>query len=273
MSFDLIIWDCDGCLVDSEGIANRVAAEILTELGYPITPAQAVERFAGKSQAFVFRSIEEETGRPFADRFPYAEEKRRREKAFEEGLKVAPHLFETLASMTLPMCVASGSLSERLYATLKLAGLYDRFEGRIFSAAQVVNGKPAPDLFLFAAKQMKAAPERCLVIEDSVSGVQAAKAAGMTVFGYMGCSHVTPVWRTDVQGAGADLLFEDLRTLPHHMARWVPKAAQRSAQQRSAQALPATPQDSAQNSAQNSAQTMRQAGKASLAPSRKKTRK
>lgn len=214
MPFDLIIWDCDGCLVDSELLACGVAVEIWAELGYSVTAQQYVERHAGKSQVANIREIEEETGRSFVDRFPYGEKKRRREKAFEEKLQTAPHLTEALDKIDIPMCVASGSAPERLYHCLKVVHLFERFEGRIFSAVQVPNGKPAPDLFLFAAKQMRVAPEKCLVIEDAVSGVLAGKAAGMTVFGYMGGCHVTESWRARVKEAGADLLFDDMRELP-----------------------------------------------------------
>jgi len=213
MAFDLIIWDCDGCLIDSEMIACQVAAEMWTELGYPVTARQYVERFAGGNQAANIAIIEKETGLSFADVYPYEEKQRRREKAFEEGLKPLPYVREAVEALSVPQCVASGSMPERLYHALKVVGLYERFEGRIFSAEQVEHGKPAPDLFLFAAETMKVQPSRCLVIEDSPAGIMAGKAAGMTVYGYMGGSHVDEAWQERARQAGADLLFDDMREL------------------------------------------------------------
>lgn len=215
MSFDLVIWDCDGCLIDSELLSCGVTAAIFTRLGYPVTAEEYAERFAGKSRAANIREIEEETGRPFTRLFPYDEEKRGREKAFEERLKIVPYLDAAFDRIRLPQCIASGSEPERLEHSLKVAGLYDRFREHIFSATMVANGKPAPDLFLFAAEKMGAVPERCLVIEDGVAGVLGGKAAGMTVFGYMGGSHITPQWRAKVMQAGANRLFDDMRDLPN----------------------------------------------------------
>jgi HAD superfamily hydrolase (TIGR01509 family) len=218
MSFELVIWDCDGCLIDSEPLSCDVMAVLFTRLGYPITAQKYAERFAGKSHASNIREIEEETGQPFAALFPYDEEKQNREKAFEENLKTIPYIDVALDRIALPQCIASGSAPDRLFHSLKVAKLYNRFEGRIFSAVQVKKGKPAPDIFLFAAEKMGVAPEKCLVIEDGTAGVQGAKAAGMTVFGYMGGSHITDEWRVRVLRAGADLLFDDMRQLSGLMA-------------------------------------------------------
>jgi HAD superfamily hydrolase (TIGR01509 family) len=220
MPFELVIWDCDGCLIDSEMLACGAFADVLRPLGCSMTAHMVAERFAGKGIRHIIRLLEEETGRDFAGRFPFEELDRKRKQLFEAQLQAMPHIGFALDSIVLPQCVASGSELDRLYHSLNVAGLYDRFEGRIFSAAQVEKGKPAPDLFLFAAEQMNVAPDKCLVIEDGVAGVQGGKAAGMTVFGYMGGSHITDAWRDRVTEAGVDLLFDDMRDLPRLMEQY-----------------------------------------------------
>lgn len=218
MPVELIIWDCDGCLIDSELIACSVSADMFTAMGYPITAQEMVERFAGIRGDEIFKIIEAETGRSFRAEFPFEEKERRRKQVFEQQLKAIPHVVETLDQLGLPMCIASGSDERRLKQTLGITGLYDRFEGRIFNSAQVARGKPAPDIFLFAAAQMKADLAHCLVIEDSPFGVAGAKAAGMPVFGFAGASHVNAAWRERLTLAGADLLFDDMRRLPELVA-------------------------------------------------------
>lgn len=218
MPFDLLIWDCDGCLVDSEVIACAVVAERLTSLGYPLTGPDYALRFAGKTTDYAVDEIERETGQSFADRFSYLECRAKILEAFETHLTPTAGVHEALSQLDLPMCIASGSGVERNTKALRLTNLLPFFEGRIFSSSQVPNGKPAPDVFLFAADQMKADPSRCLVIEDSVYGVQAAQAAGMKVFGYMGGGHVTEKWRESVLAACPDLLFDDMQVLPDLVA-------------------------------------------------------
>jgi HAD superfamily hydrolase (TIGR01509 family) len=212
-SVDLIIFDCDGVLVDSEVISCRAHAETLTRHGYPITADQVLERFLGHSMRQATLEVEAELGRSLPDDFHsqvYAEIFR----LFASSLEATPHIRETLAQIALPVCVASSGPPEKISASLNRVGLYDRFAPHIFSAVQVRNGKPAPDLFLFAAEQMRIAPARCLVIEDSVAGIAGAIAAGMTVLGFHGGSHCRPGYGDRLRAAGGAATFDDMRQLP-----------------------------------------------------------
>ncbi len=184
--FDLVVLDCDGVLVDSEPISNRILAEALTERGLPTTTEEAIERYMGGSLKAVLDDVERRIGRPAPeDLVPsyraacYA--------AFETELEAVEGIEAALDALgdTLT-CVASSGEHEKIRRTLGRTGLLPRFEGRIFSATEVAHGKPAPDLFLHAATCMGVDPERCAVVEDSPVGVTAALAAGMTVFGYAG---------------------------------------------------------------------------------------
>jgi HAD superfamily hydrolase (TIGR01509 family) len=212
VSFDLVIFDCDGVLVDSEVISCRAHAATLTRHGYPITEDQVFDRFLGRSMRQATLEVEAELGRSLPDDFHtqvYAEIFR----SFAVSLEVTPHIVEALAAIALPVCVASSGPPEKISASLNRVGLYDRFSPHIFSAVQVKHGKPAPDLFLFAAERMKVSPARCLVIEDSVSGIAAARAAGMTVLGYCGGSHCRPGHADTLHAAGAAATFDDMREL------------------------------------------------------------
>ncbi len=212
MPVDLIIFDCDGVLVDSEVISCRAHAETLTRHGYPITADQVHDRFLGRSSREAHREIEAEMGRALPDDFSaqlYAE-------LFQllTTLEPMPYLEEALGTIAQPICVASSGPHEKMRASLGRVGLYDLFAPNIFSATQVARGKPAPDLFLFAAEQMKVSPERCLVIEDSVPGITAARAAGMSVVGFHGGSHCRPGYADTLRAAGAAATFDDMRQLP-----------------------------------------------------------
>jgi HAD superfamily hydrolase (TIGR01509 family) len=212
VNFDLIIFDCDGVLVDSEVIACRVDAETLTRHGYPITADQVLDRFLGRSMREVNLEIEAELGRGLPDDFStqLLEELYR---SFAAELEAVPHIHATLDTIAQPVCVASSGTHERMRISLGRAGLYDRFAPHIFSATQVRNGKPAPDLFLFAAEQMAMSAKQCLVIEDSAPGIAAARAAGMTVLGFHGGSHCRPGYADTLRAAGAAVTFDDMRQL------------------------------------------------------------
>ena len=215
---DLVIFDCDGVLVDSEVISCRAHAETLTRHGYTITSDQVLQRFLGRSMRQATLEIEAELGRSLPEDFHtqvYAEIFR----SFAESLEATPHVNEVLAAITRPVCVASSGPPEKISASLNRVGLYDRFAPHIFSAVQVRKGKPAPDLFLFAAEQMRTSPKRCLVIEDSVAGVTGARAAGMTVLGFHGGSHCPPGHAGMLRAAGATATFDDMRQLPDLMGR------------------------------------------------------
>lgn len=206
--FDLLIFDCDGVLVDSERIAVRIDAVVLSRLGWELTEAEIIERFMGRSEAYMVSEIEAATGRPLehgwdAEFVPLYRE------ALAAELEPVDGIVEALDAIAIPNCVASSSTHERLRLTLGLTGLLERFAGRIFSASEVANGKPAPDLFLHAAATLGADPARCAVVEDSHYGVEAARAAGMHAFGYAG--GLTAASR--LEGAGATV-FHDMRELP-----------------------------------------------------------
>ena len=182
---ELVVFDCDGVLVDSERIAVTIDAVVLADLGWPMEQDEIVARFVGRSHADMAAAIEEHLGRALPEDWfePY---RARYREAFERELRPVDGVVEALDAITLPTCVASSTGHEGLRHTLGLTGLLARFEGRIFSATEVARGKPAPDLFLHAARTLGVAPEACVVVEDSPYGVAAARAAGMRALGYAG---------------------------------------------------------------------------------------
>jgi HAD superfamily hydrolase (TIGR01509 family) len=204
----LVIFDCDGVLVDSERISVRIDVVVLAELGWVMTEADVVERFMGRTDEYMAAEIEAHLGRPLPANWeePF---KRLYREAFEAGLKPVSGILEVLDEIATPTCVASSGTHERIRYTLGLTGLYTRFVGRIFSASEVARGKPAPDLFLHAANRMGADPSECAVVEDSRYGIEAARAAGMRAFGYAG--GLTP--RHRLEGIGT-VVFQDMRELP-----------------------------------------------------------
>jgi HAD superfamily hydrolase (TIGR01509 family) len=216
--FDLIIFDCDGVLVDSEVILCSAHAEMLTLHGYPITSDQVLDRFLGVSDREARLTVEAELGRSLPDDFE-AQMKHAALGRYANDLRAIAYVGEAIATINLPKCVASSSMPETIRHGLECAGLYDLLAPHIFSASQVKRGKPAPDLFLFAAGQMQAAPARCLVIEDSLAGITAALAAGMAVLGFDGGSHCRPGHGDRLRGAGAGAIFDDMRQLPDLIAQ------------------------------------------------------
>jgi HAD superfamily hydrolase (TIGR01509 family) len=206
MRFDLLILDNDGVLVDSEPIANRVLAELLTGYGWPTTYDEAVRDYMGGTLRRVREIVEPRLGRPLPADFEDSYHERLFDRMRTE-LTVVNDVMAALDRIDLPMCVASSGTHERIETALTTVGLLTRFQGRIFSAQDVPRGKPHPDLFLYAAERMGAEPGRCLVVEDSPYGVTAAKRAGMTVIGYAG---LTPAERL----AEADIVIERMADLP-----------------------------------------------------------
>ena len=198
-------------LVDSEPIHVRLESELLTELGWPLTPEEVAVRFLGRTEAEMLLEIEERI--PDLPNGWDASFGERARAAFEAELHPVAGILDALDQITIPTCVASSGTHEKMRLTLSLTGLYERFEGRIFSADDVERGKPAPDLFLHAAKRMGAEPAACIVVEDSPFGVQAAHAAGMRVFAYFG--GIMPAERL----RNADVVFDDMRALPGLLAR------------------------------------------------------
>jgi HAD superfamily hydrolase (TIGR01509 family) len=213
LNFDLIIFDCDGVLVDSELVSCRAHAETLTRHGYPITADQVLDRFLGVSDREARLSIEAEINRKLPDDFE-SQVKHATLQFYAGDLRAISYVGEAIAAIGLPKCVASSGTPEKIRHGLTCAGLYDVLAPHIFSASQVKRGKPAPDLFLFAAEHMRALPARCLVIEDSVPGVTGAVSAGMTVLGFHGGSHCRPGYGDTLRAAGATRTFDDMRQLP-----------------------------------------------------------
>jgi HAD superfamily hydrolase (TIGR01509 family) len=206
--FDLVIFDCDGVVVDSERIVHEVFGAFIRSLGAQLTEAEMYERFLGRRLAECLEIVEDLTGRPAPagalDRY-MAE----RDRVLREQVQPVEGIREVIEHLTVPFCIASSGNHDKMRITLGTTGLLPFFEGRIFSAWDVPRGKPAPDVFLFAAKTMGVAPVRAVVIEDSANGVLAGRAAGMTVFGFAG---LVPVSR--LVEAGAHETFEHMRQLP-----------------------------------------------------------
>jgi HAD superfamily hydrolase (TIGR01509 family) len=206
---DLIIFDCDGVLVDSEIVSFEAEAEMFAEIGIGLTAHDLLARFLGTSSASMFAAIERESGIKLPPDF--AERATRRTlEAFDRRLKPIPGIAGLLANLPDRKCVASSSEPPRIRHSLTLAGILHHFEPHIFSATQVKRGKPAPDLFLFAAESMGVPPAHCLVIEDSVAGVTAARAAGMTVLGFTGGGHCLDGHAEKLRAAGASEVFASI---------------------------------------------------------------
>lgn len=219
--FELVVFDCDGVLVDSESIAIRVDQRVLADLGWQLSLDEIVERFVGKSDAHFVAETERHLDiRLDADWEAKYEQWYR--TAFERDLKAVDGIEDALARLRLPHCVASSGTHAKMQRTLGQTGLLPRFAGRIFSASEVARGKPAPDLFLHAAATLGFEPAACAVVEDSVYGVQAARAAGMHVFAYAG--GVTPAAR--LAGPGATV-FQHMSELPDLVAAGRPQAGLR----------------------------------------------
>ncbi|MGB9377962.1 MAG: HAD family hydrolase [Mycobacteriales bacterium] len=203
----LVIFDCDGVLVDSERISVRVDVAVLAELGWALSEEEVVERFVGRSAEYMAAEVEARVG-PLPPGWDFENTSRYRE-AFAAELTPVEGVVEALDRIELPTCVASSGSHDKMRFTLGLTGLYDRFEGRIFSASEVPRGKPAPDLFLHAAARLGADPAACAVVEDSSYGVEAARAAGMRVFGFAG--GLTPA---HLLAGPATVVFDSMGQLP-----------------------------------------------------------
>jgi len=208
----LVIFDCDGVLVDSEPVANRLLVRVLAEEGFDISYEECRRLFVGKTMNAVMAYVEEALGRPLGDHWPdYIRDETL--KAFAAGVDAVPGVREVLLALRLravPFCVASSGKFEKMRFTLGSSGLLPLVENVLFSAEQVAHGKPWPDLFLFAAKEMGFAPQACVVIEDSVPGVQAAIAAGIPALGFAGDPHTDAA---ALKSEGAHV-FHDMSALP-----------------------------------------------------------
>ena len=203
---DLIIFDCDGVLVDSEVLSCRCLSEALAGYGIQLGLDEALDLFLGRSMTAVLEHYQA-LGRPIPEQFS-ADLRAAVRAAFQSGLNPIEGVSSVLEGLQIPHCVASSSDVDRVSLSLSLTGLAAHFDSRLYTSQMVTRGKPAPDLFLYAADRMRADPRRTLVIEDSVSGVRAGKAAGMTVWGFVGGSHYrSRDGEAVLAAAGADRVF------------------------------------------------------------------
>jgi HAD superfamily hydrolase (TIGR01509 family) len=207
MNWQLVIFDCDGVLVNSEPISNRIMAEVLTENGLPMSLEDCYTHFMGRTMSDCVDILARRFGHSVAGDF-VAQVRERTLEALRVEIEPVPGIAAALARIALPSCVASSGQMVKMRTTLQATGLLDHFGDRLFSAAGMERGKPHPDIFLHAAAAMGAEPHACAVVEDSPVGVQAGIAAGMTVFGYAALSD-----REALAGAGARI-FTDMRELP-----------------------------------------------------------
>jgi HAD superfamily hydrolase (TIGR01509 family) len=213
--FSLVIFDCDGVLVDSELITNRVFARMINELGVPVTLDDMFEKFVGRTMSYCCGLITQMSGRPLPEDF-VAQYRLRTTAALHAELRAVPgieNVLDAIEARGLPYCVASSGSHDKMRTTLGITGLFPRLQGKLFSVTEVVNAKPAPDVFLHAARMCGVEPTSCCVVEDSPIGVAAGVAAGMTVFGY--CA-LTPKQR--LIDAGAHQTFSDMSRLPQLIA-------------------------------------------------------
>jgi HAD superfamily hydrolase (TIGR01509 family) len=210
----LIIFDCDGVLVDSEPLALRVLIEGIAERGVVLEEATASERFLGRSLASVIETVQRDYGVAL-EAGALARMRDRLYGLFHKELRPMTGLAQALGQLTVPFCVASSSQMERIRLSLEVTGLARYFGGRIFSATMVAQGKPAPDLFLLAASCMHVRPEKCIVVEDSPAGIEAAQRAGMQVLAFTGGSHARLAGhRERLDALAPDAVFDEMANLP-----------------------------------------------------------
>lgn len=211
-SVELVVFDCDGVLVDTETLSARALVEALgPRVG--LTQDDVYAHFLGRSQPSAIETLRERWGFDYSAQI--REEVAARMRALMDAeLSAVAGVGEAARALGLPVCVASSSDPSHIARSLARTGLAAIFEPHLFSARMVARGKPAPDLFLFAAERMGVEPSRCLVVEDSPAGVAAARAAGMAVFGFVGASHAGPAGLVSALAGRVDALFDDMRLLP-----------------------------------------------------------
>ena len=215
MTTGLIIFDCDGVLIDSEIVVCRLVSEEFTRLGHPIPVDEVIRRFAGRPEPEMIAEIEREWGRPVPPEY-FEGMKAKVADAYRTELRPVPGVAEALARLRVPFCVASSSAPGKLRLGLETAGLLGAFAGNLVSATYVSRGKPAPDVFLYAAGWMRTPIADCLVVEDSIPGVTAARAAGLRVVGFAGGSHCPGGHADRLIEAGAERVlgrFDELESI------------------------------------------------------------
>jgi HAD superfamily hydrolase (TIGR01509 family) len=208
----VVIFDCNGVLVDSEPLATAIVSEEFMRAGFPLTPDLVARYFTGRRTSDMFAEVERAAGRKLPPGFAatVASATLRR---FRAELRATRHMAQALSWLRGPKCVASSSSIDRIRVSLESTDLIRFFEPHLFSASEVRKGKPAPDLFLHAAAKMHVHPDECIVVEDSVVGVAAGVAAGMTVIGFTGGSHAGSRLDNHLRAAGACIVISDMRAL------------------------------------------------------------
>ncbi|KQQ58448.1 HAD family hydrolase [Rhizobium sp. Leaf311] len=223
--FDLIIFDCDGVLVDSEIIAAQVESRLLTDAGYSISTEEMGERFSGMTWKNILLAVEREASIPLSASLLEKSEKLL-DARLERDVKIIDGVKMALSRLTTPRCICSNSSSERLDMMLTKVGLKPYFDGHIYSAKDLGADrvKPKPDIFLHGAQQFNVSPDRVIVIEDSVHGITGARAAGMRVIGFTGASHTYPSHADRLTDAGAETVISRMQDLPatiQALSEWV----------------------------------------------------
>jgi HAD superfamily hydrolase (TIGR01509 family) len=208
----VVIFDCNGVLVDSEPLATAIVSQEFIRAGFALTPDIVARYFTGRRQADMFAEVEIASGRKLPAEFA-ATVANATLRRFRTELRSTPHAAHALSWLRGPKCVASSSTLDRMRVSLETTDLIRYFEPNLFSAADMPNGKPAPDLFLHAAAKMRVNPADCLVVEDSPAGVAAGVAAGMTVIGFVGGSHAGSKLGANLSAAGARAVISDMRAL------------------------------------------------------------
>jgi HAD superfamily hydrolase (TIGR01509 family) len=208
----VVIFDCNGVLVDSEALSTSIVSQEFIRAGFALTPDIVARYFTGRRPADMFAEVEMAAGRKLPPDFA-ATVAAATLRRFREELRATKHAAYALSWLRGPKCVASSSSHDRIRVSLESTELIRFFEPNLFSANDVRNGKPAPDLFLHAAKMMCVEPRACIVVEDSPVGVAAGVAAGMTVIGFVGGSHAGSKLGTHLGTSGASAVISDLRAL------------------------------------------------------------
>jgi len=214
----LLIFDCDGVLVDSEMIAHAAMAELMSALSRPMTTQEALGIFAGRRLRDALAAAEALLSAPIPHDVGVAAGQRLLER-FRRELKPVEGVRQAIEALPYARCVASSSTPERLRVSLDVTGLAPLFGDNVFSADQVANGKPAADLFLFAARSLDAPPADCIVIEDSALGITAARAAGMGAIDFAGAGHADAQLAAQLAAAGADTVVRAMADLPAAVER------------------------------------------------------
>lgn len=218
MTPELVIFDCDGVLVDSEMLSVSALLEMIALAGGNVSEDIAYEHFLGKSMKSVREILASDFGLDLTDQH-LTEMRSELMRKFRQELKPMPGIAQVLPKLGVPCCVASSGTLERIRYALEVTGLLGLLEPHLFSAAMVARGKPAPDLFLHAADKMRAAPRNCLVVEDSPAGIEAARAAGMRVLAFTGGSHTgNPALKARLASSEPDFIFADMLQLPDLIA-------------------------------------------------------